>query len=312
MLKVSIIIVNYNTSDELTNCLRSVYEFEKNGFFEIIIVDNNSTDNSKEIIEGLSGKYENVSPIYLNELKSFAFANNRGIEISKGDYILIMNPDIIFEEPLLEKLVAYLNSHDEVGAITPALIGVDGKFQREYFQKMPTIRQFIYFQSFVLRFFYQKDKYISRYLQNYDINMDSGKVYNTNHIPGAFFMVKKKVLDEIGLMDEKFKLFFEDSDLSYRINKKYKLVVDTALKVKHIGATSMKDKDWWVYGRFMVSMIYFFRKHYSRTRYFTLKFLAIYNACFILFLENIKTIFGKQDEFHLRKYRNFLMMLKEK
>src|SRR5262245_46933765 len=96
---VSVIIVNHNTEKVLKDCVESVYSFENSALFEIIIVDNASADGSQNTITSLAEKHSALSYIFLDELKSFSYANNRGIEKAKGEYILIMNPDIIFTEP---------------------------------------------------------------------------------------------------------------------------------------------------------------------------------------------------------------------
>ena len=309
-MKTSIIIVNHNTADVLKECVESVFRFEDKETFDIVIVDNASKDNSKETINALCSSYNNVQPLFLDELKSFSYANNRGIDISKGEYVLIMNPDIIFEEPVLRKLTEYFAAHDNTGAISPALIGTDGNFQRNYFQRYPTIKQFIFFHSIVLRFFYKSQKMINKYLLNDEVSVHDKKLYFVKQIPCAFFLTTRAILKETGMMDENFVLFFEDVDLSYRINMKHTLVVDTNLHVKHIGGSSFKDVEWWTYGRFLVSMLYFFRKHYSIMPYYTLRFLAVSNAYLILLIERINSIFGRQSDFRIKKYTNFLNLLK--
>jgi hypothetical protein len=311
-LKVSIIIVNHNTPEVLTGCIKSIFKYESEENFEIIIVDNASKDNSATVIDELKSNCKNMRAIYLKELMSFSHANNKGIEISKGDYILIMNPDVLFESKLIDRLIQYLIENKDVGAVAPALIGFDGEFQKVYYLKYPTIKQFVFFHSIILRFFYKSPFFINTYLIDNKINFDEKKIYNIEQIPGAFFFVSRKVLNEIGLLDENFILFFEDVDLSFRIRKKYLLALDTGLHVKHLGGTSFKEIEWWVYGRFITSMVYFFKKHYSKLRYYTLKYMAISNAYCILMIENILRIFSLQSEFRIKKFNNFLKLVKEK
>jgi GT2 family glycosyltransferase len=310
-LKASIIIVNFKTPEVLRDCIESVFQYENSGDFEIIIVDNGSGDNSGSIIKELTEKHKNIRAVYLDEQKSFSYANNRGIEISKGDYILIMNPDIIFEYALINRLIQFLNSNKDTAAIAPALTDVDGKFQKYYYLRYPTIRQFIFFHSLILRFFYKNPYFINRFLIDSNINFNEKKIYYTNQIPGAFFFTSKEIFNEFGLLDENFMLFFEDVDISYRIRKKYKLAVDTRLHVKHLGGESFRKIEWWVYGRFNASMIYFFKKHYSKSRYLTLKYLARTNAYCMLFIEYILKVFGKKNDFRIKKYKNFLILSKD-
>lgn len=309
-MQVSIIIVNHNTPAVLNDCVESVFKFEDHSSFEIIITDNASADDSKSMITGLASKYTNVSAIYLDKLESFSFANNRGIEKSNGKYILIMNPDIIFTEPLLAKLTALMNSNGSYGALSPALVGTDGNFQRNYFQRYPTIRQFVFYHSAIAGLFNRSAKRMNRYLENQDIDITSKKIFFTEQIPCAFFFTAKELLEGIGLLDEQFVLFFEDVDLSYRINNTHKLAVDTSMSVVHLGGTSFKsENNWWLHGRFIKSMIYFFEKHYTPARASMLKSLVKMNSYFILTLEKIKSLAGKRDDYRVNKHRYLLKLV---
>jgi GT2 family glycosyltransferase len=311
-LLTSVIIVNHNTPDVLKDCIRSIFKFENAENLEIIIIDNASKDNSADVINDLCSNHATVSSIFLNELKSFSLANNRGIEKSKGKYVLIMNPDIIFTEPVIEKLIKTIEADNEIGAISPALTGADGNFQRNYFQRYPTIRQFIYYHSIIAKLFNRSADRMNRYLENQDIDIDTGRLYFTEQIPCAFLLTIRSMFDKIGLMDENFILFFEDVDLSYRLNKNYKIAVDTSLRIIHLGGTSFKtDDNWWMYGRFITSMVYFFDKHYGKPRATLLKIIVRLNSYSALLIENFRRIFGTMDVYRFRKHRNLLQLLKE-
>jgi hypothetical protein len=307
---ISIIIVNYNTGKVLESCIESIYNFEKAGDFEIILVDNFSQDDSKNIIERICGKHKNICSIFLNEKISFSGANNTGIKASSSDYILIMNPDIIFTEPVLEKLVYQFAVIENLGAICPALLGTNGKFQRNYFQRYPSLRQFVYFYSIIAKFFHRFPKLMNKYLENQDVDISRKNVQYVEQIPCAFFMTTREIFIKTGMLDEHYELFFEDVDLSYVINKKYRLAVDTRIKVTHLGGESFKtDDSWKLYGRFVTSMYYFFRKHYGFTRSALLKFLAVSNSILILSIEYINNIFGKADNYRIKKHKYLLKLL---
>jgi GT2 family glycosyltransferase len=311
-LLISIIIVNHNTAGILQDCIRSVYKFEDSEIFEIIIIDNFSGDNSREVIDSLKIKYKDIQSIDTDSLISFSAANNLGINLSKGEFVLIMNPDIIFTEPVLLKLTERINTETSIGAISPALVGNDGNFQRNYFQRYPSIRQFIFYHSILAKFFNRSAKTMNKFLENQYIDISTGKMYFTEQIPCAFFLTTREIFNNTGLMDENYKLFFEDVDLSYRIAKDNKLAVDTSIKVTHLGGSSFKSKDnWWLHGRYIVSMIYFFRKHYSPARTFLLKLFVYLNSYLILFLEILKKPFGKSDNYRIKKHKYLLALLKE-
>jgi len=311
-LKVSVIIVNHNTGNILKDCIDSLYKFENVADIEIFIIDNFSKDDSRAVIDSLKDKYKQIITIYTDTLVSFSASNNLGIQKASGEYILIMNPDIIFTEPVLDKLCSILKAEPSIGGITPALTGIDGKFQRNYFQRYPTIRQFIYFQSVLAKLFNSSAKRMNKYLENQDIDISTGKMYFTEQIPCAFLMTTRSTLNNIGLMDENFILFYEDVDLSYRIAAAKKLAVDTSLKITHLGGSSFKsDDNWWMFGRFTVSMLYFFRKHYSNSRYMLLKAIVYMNSYTVLFLETLKNVFSKRDVYRYKKHKYLLELLKK-
>ncbi len=307
---ISLIVVNHSTGNILQDCIDSVFNFEIISEIEIIIIDNFSSDNSREIIDSLTAKHQNIRSIYTDSLISFSAANNLGIRISKGEFVLIMNPDIIFNEPILFKLIEQFNQDPSIGAVSPALIGIDGNFQRNYFQRYPTIRQFIFYHSIFAKLFNKSAKRMNKYLENQDIDISTGKLYFTEQIPCAFFLTTKKILLDIGLMDENFKLFFEDVDISYRIAKDMKLAVVTDSKVTHLGGSSFKtDNNWWLYGRYIASMVYFFRKHYSRSRTIFLKLVIYLNSYLVLFIELSKKLIGRSDAYRTKKHKYLLKLI---
>ena len=131
-------------------------------------------------------------------------------------------------------------------------------------------------------------------------------------------------------MDENFELFFEDVDLSYRINKKYKLAVDSSVKVTHIGGSSIRSADdWWVFGRTIISMNYFFKKHYGFMKSFSLKFFSLSNSVFAIAIEYLKkksilsftlvltsssafsSIFNCSDSYRIKKHKYYLKLFSE-
>lgn len=299
----SIIIVNYFTADVLVQCIESLYKFENPDSFEIIVIDNGSLDESPEIIETLPARFADVKPIILRKKESFSHANNIGFNSSSGQYVIVMNPDIIFTEPVLDKLKVNFENDKSIGAITPALTGIDGKFQRNYFQRYPGLMQFILFHTIFAKFFFRFPSLLNRYLENQQIDASSGKIYYVEQIPFAFFMTRRDIFKSSGMVDEGYYLFFEDVDMSYTIAKKYKLAADTSLKITHLGGSSFKSEDNWnLHGLFIMSMINFFEKHYSGFKQRTLKLLVLLNSLFILLIEKIKKMFGRHDSFRYKKH----------
>lgn len=306
-MTVSFVIVNFNTAEILKDCIDSIYRFEKEIVFEILIVDNKSTDDSKIVIDELSEKHSEIKSVFLNDKVSFSESNNTGFDVSKGEYILIMNPDIIFTEPLLKKLIADFEKDSTLGAVCPVLNGTDGIFQKRYFQRYPSLTQFILFYSIFAKLFEKSEYLQNKFLQNNDLNVNSGKIEYTQQIPCAFLLTKRSIFKKAGKMDTSYLLFFEDVDLCYRINKNFRIALDTDLSVTHLGGSSFKTSDdYWLHGRFILSMINFFSKNYSGFKTGVLKSLVLLNSQIVLIMEKVKHLFGKEDEYRIRKHEYLL------
>jgi len=275
-LNVSILIVNYNTSQYTERCIESIVKYENTSDIEIIIIDNNSTDDSKEIINSLTHKYNFVKAVFLDSNKGFAFGNNRGFDISSGDYILILNPDTCFREPLFERLREGLTNN--ISAIAPKLYGEDGKYQFEYYQRFPSIRQYLFFYSIYAKFFKNRKRFIDKYLR--DSNAVSNYKYpSITQLPGAFVFLKRDTFETVKLFNEKYFLFFEDVELSYKLSKLGNLALASELGVIHTGASSMEQKTNDVlYGIFIISMLKFFKYNYSCSKYIILLLLCLTNT----------------------------------
>lgn len=283
--------MNYNTSDVLEKCIESINLFEKNTEKEIIIVDNKSGVDSINKLNLILGKNKDIRCIFLDSNKGFAYANNRGVEISSGDFILILNPDIVFTKSVLSGLTQLL-SEKSTGAVGVKLYGEDGIFQKKYYHKYPKIIQYVLFYSIFSKPFINSQKLTGKYIEA-DINEEKSDLQEVPQIPGAFIFLKKEVYNEFKGFNESFFLFFEDVDFCYRISKKYKMYISD-YKVNHIGASSMMmDTNYKIYALFIVSYVNFFRQNYSYLKYITIKSFVCLNSYMKILLENIRNLFGK-------------------
>jgi hypothetical protein len=310
---VSIVIVNFNTSDILGSSLSSVLHWEGKGDYEIIVVDNCSDEKNISILDKHSLTFPNVKFIRLKEQVSFSEANNIGAEgSSHKEFLIIMNPDILFTQPLLNELSKIMNDNKEIGALSPLLLGEDKNFQYSYFQRYPTIRRFIYFESIFAKLFIKSRHFNNKYLMNLDINVDSKELQFTEQIPCAFFFTSYNIFKETGMMDKSYKLFFEDVDLSYRVNQKYKLAIVPQYKVLHLSGVSFVSSDnWWMYGRFVISMINFIRIHNGVLKAFLLRQIVKLNSSVVLLGEIIKSPSKASLQYRYKKHKYLLDLLKE-
>ncbi len=307
MINVSVIIVNYNTGALLETCIASVLKHENETVKEIIIVDNASSDNSKEIINRLEQEHIKVKGVFLDSNRGFGFANNKGVETAAGDYVLILNPDVEFVMPVLEILGQSMNSDVSAAAYTVMLYGEDGKFQNGYHQKSPSLMQYFYFYSVLSKPFYRNEKLRRKYLYEYIDEEKQIGALEVTQLPGAFMFIKKKLYEELNGFDERFFLFFEDVDFSRRIKSKGSLFLNTALKVKHLGASSMETRtNYKIYGYFILSLKKYFRIAAGKIPFLLLSFSVFANSIIKLFIEYIKKPFGVSDANVIKVHRYIL------
>jgi len=239
-IDLSVIIVTWNSEREIIDCLNSIIENEVKLNYEIIIVDNNSSDNTKDVIESFAqNKFQRIKLIPNKENNGFTKGCNRGIDSSSGKNILFLNPDTKILNSALEKLVCKLNSDDKTGAVAPKLLNEDLTIQN-------SCRSFPgYFDMFcelsLLSSIFPESKTIARWKMNYFSHNEEAAV---DQPMAAALMVKKKVLDEIYNFDERYLMFFNDVDLCRKIyDNGYKIIFYPDAKMIHQkGVSIYKDR----------------------------------------------------------------------
>jgi len=308
---LSIIIVNYNTGNYLKKCIKSIFKYEPHDSFQIIIVDNASSDKTFTEIEEIINEYKNIKFIKSDINLGFAKANNLGFKESCGEYILILNPDIEFQSSVLSKLKSHLNKKN-AGAVSPLLKDAGSKIQYNYYQHYPTIRQFLYFHSIFAKFCINNAKLTNKFLyeSSFVTNIDS--LAEVTQLPCAFLLTRRDIFSDAGEMNEKYFLFFEDMDLSFRIRRNYKLYVNTNESVLHYGGSSFNiDKNPEIYGKYILSMNIFFDLNCNFLRAFMMKILTVFNSLLILTIEYLKKLAKRSDEFRIEKHKYFLQLFKK-
>lgn len=257
MMKLSIVIVSYNVRYYLEQCLISVIRASKCIDTEIWIVDNASTDRS---VDYLRSRFSNVHFIANTENKGYAHANNQAIKQCSGEYVLLLNPDTIVAEETIKGCVDFLDANPAVGATGVRMLHADGSFAPESRRGLPTpFVSFCKMSGLSARF--PRSRTFGRYYMQY---LDSNVPNEIEVISGAFNMLRKKALDEVGLLDETFFMYGEDIDLSYRFLmggwKNYYL----PLNILHYkGESTVKTSFKYVH-TFYKAMLIFFDKHYSK------------------------------------------------
>lgn len=279
-MKLSVIIVNYNVRHFLEQCLISVenaierMSAENQAYrAEIIVVDNNSIDGSVRMIKE---RFPGVILIANKENTGFSKANNQGIKIAKGAYILLLNPDTVVEEDTFLKTIEYMQAHEDVGGLGAKMIDGAGKFLPESKRGLPTPWTAFYKISGISMLF-NKSKRFAKYHLGY---LDENKIWEVDVLSGAFMLIRRKVLDKAGWLDETFFMYGEDIDLSYRIQLAgYKNVYFPKTKIIHYKGESTKRGSMNYVFLFYKAMIIFAQKHFSKQNASVYRFfinLAIY------------------------------------
>ena len=267
-MDLSIIIVNYKSPQLVLSCLETIYNETKIISFEIIIVDNDSNDDSRQIIQQ---HYPNVQWIQMDYNSGFARANNAGIRNAIGEFLLLLNSDTLILENALDKIVSYVRKDNSVAAASVQLLYADYTAQNagNYFVygglnvllTLPVLNNVVKKIGIILK------------LRKPSI-MTSGIVNNVDWISGAFMLVRKSVLNKAGIMDEDFFLFSEEIEWCSRLKNTGKIAVYTDLKVIHLEGGTTKNTTagneqnyyeyWTIKGRqLMLSNLLRIRKQYS-------------------------------------------------
>jgi O-antigen biosynthesis protein len=277
-MKLSVVIVNYNVEYFLEQCLYAVRKAMKDIEGEVFVVDNNSVDGSLRM---LRQKFPEVKLIANKENTGFSRANNQAIRISSGEYVLLLNPDTVVEDDTFQKVIAFMDEHPDAGGLGVKMVDGQGKFLPESKRGLPTPATAFY-KIFGFSRIFPRSKRFARYHLGF---LDKEQTHEVDVLAGAFMLLRKKVLDEIGLLDEAFFMYGEDIDLSYRITQAgYKNYYFPLTRIIHYKGESTKKSSVNYVFVFYNAMIIFARKHFSQKRAKTFTFLiniAIYFRAFL-------------------------------
>ncbi len=257
LVKLSVIIVNYNVKYFLEQCLKAVQKAMMGIDGEVWVVDNNSVDGSVEMIHQ---KFDWVQLIANAENTGFSVANNQAIRASKGDYVLLLNPDTVVEEDSFAKCIAFMNNHPEAGALGVRMVDGSGNFLPESKRGLPTPEVALY-KMFGLNKLFPKSKKFGRYHLGF---LPENETNEVEVLAGAFMFLRKETLEKVGLLDEAFFMYGEDIDLSYRIiNGGYKNYYFPETSIIHYKGESTKKGSANYVKIFYQAMVIFARKHYK-------------------------------------------------
>ena len=244
---MSVVILSYNVRHYLELCLQSVQAATKDITSEIIVIDNNSSDDSCSVIKL---NYPEIILIQNKENVGFSKANNQAVKIASGEYICILNPDTVVSENTFNKILNFSDSKNDIGIVGCRFVDGSGAFLAESKRKVPTIRAAI-------------QKLLGFGYNYYETEISENQIAKVSVLTGAFMLMKNNFFRELGGFDENFFMYGEDIDLSFRALKMNKINYyygeETIIHFK--GESTRKNKIY--YKNFFTAMQVFYNKHYN-------------------------------------------------
>ena len=251
-MDLSVVIVNWNTKDLLRGCLNSIYGDQPGVEFEVLVVDNASTDGSPEIIRR---EFPQVRLFANQKNRGFAGGNNQAIPECHGRYVMLLNPDSVLKPDAIQILLDYLEDHPEAGVVGPRLINPDGSLQVSCYPKPTVLREF--WRMFHLDALYPLSEY----------RMDAWRADQPKRVDvlkGACLLVRQKVFEKVGLLDESYFVYSEEVDFSRRIRQAgWELVWVPGAQVVHYGAESTSQVALKMFLQLYQGKVLYFRKHHG-------------------------------------------------
>lgn len=286
---ISVIIVTFNSADYIRRCLDSIYEKTSGCEYEIIVVDNNSSDRTADIIYR---EYPNVRLIRNNKNTGFAKANNKAIRRSRGEYIMLLNPDTILQNNAIFLMREFLENHEDAGCVGSKLTYFDGTHQLSC-RKFPNFYNVFFGRRSILRFAFPNNPISKEYMQQ---DLDYTVLQKVDWVMGASMMIKRSVLNHVGLFDEDFFLFVEDTDLCYRCKLNgYGIYYYPEPHIAHYHGASVRTKFNVAQLQHNISMYKFFRKYMSNkgSMNFLLYIAILVRLIFIFITGEMSSIFSE-------------------
>jgi GT2 family glycosyltransferase len=279
-MQLSVIILNYNVRHFLELCVLSVQKALSNIDAEIIVVDNNSSDDSCQMMQH---RFPNIKLIRNTENLGFPKGNNIGVSQAKGDYICILNPDTVVAEDTFEKVLAFAKSQTNLGIVGCKLIDGKGNFLPESKRGIPT-PWVAFTKIFGLYNYFPKSNFFNKYYAQHVQESETGKV---DILVGAFMVMKRELYNEIGGFDENCFMYSDDIDLSYMVLQKGKFnyYFPETTVIHYKGESTVKNETY--IKRFQEAMNFFYKKHFKVSIFF-----SVFMKIGIVFFSFVKKMQG--------------------
>jgi len=259
-MDVSIIIVNWNTRQITCDCLTSIFSQPSTRQFEVIVVDNASSDN---FVAAIKKCFPQVTLVENDQNRGFAAANNQAIGLARGRYVLLLNSDTVVLDRAIDKAVAFANEHPDVGVLGCRVLNPDGSVQPTCFM-YPSVLNMFLFATYLNKLF-PKSRFFGRERMTW-WKRDDGREVEV--VTGCFMLVRREAINHVGLMDEGFFMYGEETDWCFRFRKAgWKIVFTPCAEIIHLGGASSSREANEMTLQNKAGVLQFLDKHRSRSAY---------------------------------------------
>lgn len=269
---MSISIVNWNTCELLKNCIESIYKETSNIQFEIILIDNASSDDSVEMVKS---DFPGIILIENSRNRGFAAANNQGIRISTGRYVLLLNSDTIVCDNAIEETVQYADKHPEAAVVGCQVWESADTIQMTCF-RFPSVAN-LFLSSFGLATVFKRNRILGREWMLW-WKRDSEREIDL--VSGMFMLVRREAIEQVGILDERFFMYCEEVDWCYRFRKAgWRILFWPGAKIIHVagGSCSSNQVMLKMFVQKQKSLLIFLKKHRSRLSYWLGRLILVFS-----------------------------------
>jgi GT2 family glycosyltransferase len=259
-MDISVVIVNWNTCDILRDCLKTIYEQTRHVAFEVIVVDNASSDGSPEMVRV---EFPQVVLLANPTNAGYATANNQGIRIAQGRFVLVLNSDTLILDRALDKILAFVEAHPEVGVLGCRVRNRDGTLQPTCFMFPSVLNMFLF--ATCLNQLFARSRFFGRERMTWWKRDD---VRAVDVVTGCFMLVRQEAIRQVGLMDEDFFMYGEETDWCYRFRQAgWKVMFSPCAEIIHLGGASSARVANEMTLQLKAGVLQFMHKHRSRPAY---------------------------------------------
>lgn len=302
MVDLSVIIVNWNVRDLLRRCLQSVFANPPTCRREIIVVDNGSSDGSAEMVRT---EFPQVRLIANPDNRGFTAANNQGMAMARGRYVLLLNPDTEVVGAALMTMTAFADAHPDVGIVGPQLLNPDGSVQSSR-RRFPTLATALFESTWLQP--YAPRRLLEHY---YVLDRPDDRVQDVDWVTGAALMARREAVEQVGPLDEGFFMYSEELDWCRRFREAGWRVayLPTARIVHYIGKSSEQVLPA-RHIHFQTSKVRYFRKYYGPVVAEMLRLFLLANYLWQLGLEGAKWLLGHKRPLRAERIAAYRQVLR--